>query len=244
MLSHGCWWTGWPRTDSTYCLRRARWPAKKSSICTSTSFRATTTSPVWAGSSTAVLCPMLNWIRCIARFRWAREPADPFGTGNITIGQPAAGSRGSGVSATVCGRVVDLALHHPVWKAHSLAAVDDRPAGLCVRGQGHARGQGHLRHYDAVLESLLHLSADCGDLDDPTGLRPVSVLASGLDRWSGLGPAVGAETLRRAARLEAGTARHCRAGSDGADSHHAGVRPGEYRPYGVGHCRSIAGCAR
>src|SRR6186997_321493 len=185
---------------------------------------------------------MLNWIRCIARFRWAREPADPFGTGNITIDQPAASSCGVGVAATVCGRVVDLALHHPVRKARSLAAVDDRPPGLRVRGQGHARRQGHLRYYNTVLESLLHLSAVCGDLDDPTGVRPVPVLASGLDRRSGLGAAVGAQTLRRAARLEAGTARHCSVGSHGADPYHAGVRPGEHHPYGVGDCRSTARC--
>ena len=45
----------------------------------------------------------------------------------------------------------------------------------------------HLCHHHAVLEPVLHLSADRRDLDDPARLRPVPVLAGGLDRaaWSG-----------------------------------------------------------
>ena len=69
-------------------------------------------------------------------------------------------------------------------------------------------GRDIFTDHDAVLESLLHLSADRGDLDDPACLRPLRVLAGGLDSRAGLGPAIGAEALRRAAGLEARAARH------------------------------------
>ena len=78
------------RRDQPVVVSRARRPVRRSSTCTCTSFRATPTSRVSACWSTVVLRRMVNSIRCIARSRRAREPADQFGTGNIPIDQPAA----------------------------------------------------------------------------------------------------------------------------------------------------------
>ena len=77
-------------------------------------------------------------------------------------------------------------------------------------------------------------------LDGAAGLRPVRVLAAGLDRRPGLGPAVGAEALRRSPRLEA-RADRCRGGAGGrADPHHPRLRPGQHHADGPGGRRPAA----
>ena len=78
----------------------------------------------------------------------------------------------------------------------------------------------------------------------PLAFGPYVVLAGGLDRRPGLGPAVGAETLRRTTWLEAWAHRHCGGACCRADPDHARVRPGEHHADGTGSCRSAAGSRR
>src|SRR5829696_8502698 len=126
-------------------------------------------------------------MRCTGRSR---------GEGDLAAVVAGAGTAAPGRAAATLRRGLrDLALCDRPRETVAVAALDDRPSGLRLRGQGHAGRQGYLRHHHAVLELVLHLPADCSGADDSAGVRSVPDVAADLDCRPHLGPAVGVAAL-------------------------------------------------
>src|ERR671910_3559472 len=127
-------------------------------------------------------------MRCTGRSRGKCElDAVVAGAGTAAPGRAAAALRRGLRNLAVCDRPRETV---------ALAALDDRPSGLRLRGQGHAGRQGYLRHHHAVLEAVLHLPADRRGADDSAGVWSLPDVAAGLDGRPRLGPAVGVAALR------------------------------------------------